>query len=110
MQGALFLCLLLPVLAPACHARPNARPPGSPAVMPQRSSRTPGLVRRDLLGALSQDQKHLMAKFLPHIYAELANPEGYWREDDAVRPLHDRDYPGWMDFGRRSLADSDEAL
>ncbi|XP_053870477.1 gastrin/cholecystokinin-like peptide [Malaclemys terrapin pileata] len=104
------LCLLLVVLATPCLSRPDTHQLGS-ALGPdeRRSSGTdPGPVRRDLLEALSQDQKLLMAKFLPHIYAELANREGNWHEDAALRPLHDHDYPGWMDFGRRSLSESDE--
>ncbi|XP_074835419.1 gastrin [Carettochelys insculpta] len=113
MKGALWLCLLLATFAPACRARPDSRQPGSrpgPEQPPQKSRRSPpALARQDLLGALSQDQKYLMAKYLPHIYAELANREGYWHEDDTLRPLHHRDYPGWMDFGRRSLADAGEA-
>uniref|UniRef100_A0A8C3T7U5 Gastrin/cholecystokinin peptide hormone domain-containing protein n=1 Tax=Chelydra serpentina TaxID=8475 RepID=A0A8C3T7U5_CHESE len=111
MLGALCLGLLLAVLATPGLARPDPRQLGrapGPEEQPRRSSGTdPVPVRRDLLGALSPDQKHLMAKFLPHIYAELANREGHWHEDDALGPLHDRDYPGWMDFGRRSLADAD---
>ncbi|XP_038241305.1 gastrin/cholecystokinin-like peptide isoform X2 [Dermochelys coriacea] len=113
MKGKLCLCLLLTVLATHCLARPDTRQLGSapgPEELPPGSGGTdPVPVRRDLLGALSQDQKHLMAKFLPHIYAELANREGHWHEDDALGPLHDRDYPGWMDFGRRSLPASNEA-
>ncbi|TFK10747.1 complement component C8 alpha chain [Platysternon megacephalum] len=107
MKGELCLCLLLAVLATPCLSRPDTRQMGSaPGPDERRSSRTdPGPSRRDLLGALSQDQKLLMAKFLPHIYTELANREGHWPEDGA---LHDHDYPGWMDFGRRSLPHSDE--
>ncbi|XP_067397040.1 gastrin [Emydura macquarii macquarii] len=115
MKGQMCLCLLLASLAPTCLSRPASDPPSpgsacGPEELPQRRSGTrPGLIRRDLLGALSPDQKHLMAKFLPHIYAELANREGTWHEDAAMAPLHDRDYPGWMDFGRRSVSDSAEA-
>ncbi|XP_030396763.1 gastrin/cholecystokinin-like peptide [Gopherus evgoodei] len=113
MKGELGLCLLLVGLATSCLSRPDARQLGrAPGPEERRSSGTdpgPGPVRRDLLGALSQDQKLLMAKFLPHIYAELANREGHWHEDDALRSPHDHDYPGWMDFGRRSLPESDEA-
>ncbi|CAM5178416.1 unnamed protein product [Eretmochelys imbricata] len=107
------LCLLLAVLATPGLARPDARQlgsvPGPEELARSSSGPDPVPVRRDLLGALSQDQKHLMAKFLPHIYAELANREGHWYEDNALGPLHDRDYPGWMDFGRRSLPASNEA-
>ncbi|XP_050791205.1 gastrin/cholecystokinin-like peptide [Gopherus flavomarginatus] len=113
MKRELCLCLLLVGLATSCLSRPDAHQLGrAPGPEERRSSGTdpgPVPVRRDLLGALSQDQKLLMAKFLPHIYAELANREGHWHEDDALRSPHDHDYPGWMDFGRRSLPESDEA-
>ncbi|XP_032644877.1 gastrin [Chelonoidis abingdonii] len=109
MKGELCLCLLLVGLATSCLSRADAHQLGRAPGPDERRSSGTGPVQRDLLGALSQDQKLLMAKFLPHIYAELANREGHWHEDDALRSLHDHDYPGWMDFGRRSLSESDEA-
>ncbi|XP_025070301.1 gastrin/cholecystokinin-like peptide [Alligator sinensis] len=109
MKGKVYMCLLLAILVTACLSRAtsDARQLGSAPDtngMPHRSSPAHAkLVRRDWLASLSQDQKHLISKFLPHIYgAELANQENYWHEDDA---LHDHDYPGWMDFGRRSIED-----
>uniref|UniRef100_A0A8C8RJS3 Gastrin/cholecystokinin peptide hormone domain-containing protein n=1 Tax=Pelusios castaneus TaxID=367368 RepID=A0A8C8RJS3_9SAUR len=102
MKGQICLCLLLASLAPTFLARPAAD------TQQLGSACSPSMLRRDLLGALSQEQKQLVAKFLPHIYAELANRDDFWPEDAAVEPLHDRNYPGWMDFGRRSLANSAE--
>ncbi|KAM8945371.1 gastrin/cholecystokinin-like peptide [Pelodytes ibericus] len=61
-----------------------------------RKSPSSGLNRRDLLESLSHEQKQLMSQLL----AELSAAEGH------LPPMHDRDYAGWMDFGRRSLEDA----
>ncbi|KAG6929807.1 gastrin/cholecystokinin-like peptide, partial [Chelydra serpentina] len=90
MLGALCLGLLLAVLATPGLARPDprqlGRAPGSEE-QPRRSSGTdPVPVRRDLLGALSPDQKHLMAKFLPHIYAGRSRSRASARPDPLPCP------------------------
>ncbi|XP_062994552.1 gastrin/cholecystokinin-like peptide [Elgaria multicarinata webbii] len=57
------------------------------------------LTQRDLSEHLSQDQKHLISQFLPHLFAaELAAKEDNLQEIDAH-------FPSWMDFGRRSSED-----
>ncbi|XP_060112576.1 gastrin/cholecystokinin-like peptide [Heteronotia binoei] len=71
-----------------------------------QKSGTGRLIRREWPGGLSVDQKHLISQFLPHIYAaELAGKENAVQMDDG---LHSREYPTWMDWGRRSLKDMND--
>ncbi|KAK2536179.1 gastrin/cholecystokinin-like peptide [Columba guinea] len=63
------------------------------------------LIRRDWPESLSQEQQHLISRFLPHIFTELGHVHG----DKETEALHDHFYPDWMDFGRRSAEDSGEA-
>ncbi|NWW93756.1 ANTR protein, partial [Rhynochetos jubatus] len=64
------------------------------------------LVRRDWPESLSQEQKHLISRFLPHILTELSERKGYVHGGEETEALHDHYYPDWMDFGRRSAEDS----
>ncbi|NXS67370.1 ANTR protein, partial [Pandion haliaetus] len=66
----------------------------------------PSLVRRDWPEALSQEQKHLISRFLPHIFAELSDRKDYMHGDEGMTALHDHYYPDWMDFGRRSAEEA----
>ncbi|KAH0626839.1 hypothetical protein JD844_002090 [Phrynosoma platyrhinos] len=57
------------------------------------------MVRQSRSGPLSDDQKHLISQFLPHLYAEeLAGKDNNAQGSSANSPY-------WMDFGRRSLED-----
>ncbi|KAG8534695.1 hypothetical protein GDO81_018790 [Engystomops pustulosus] len=40
-----------------------------------------------------------MSQLLPQILSEMSNGERH------LHPMYDRDYAGWMDFGRRSSED-----
>ncbi|CAI5790265.1 cholecystokinin-like peptide [Podarcis lilfordi] len=60
----------------------------------QRSS-SGGPIRREWPGHLSEDQKDLVAQFLPYLRTEFA---GRVQDPEAH-------YPSWMDFGRRSSED-----
>uniref|UniRef100_A0A8D0HCR7 Gastrin/cholecystokinin peptide hormone domain-containing protein n=1 Tax=Sphenodon punctatus TaxID=8508 RepID=A0A8D0HCR7_SPHPU len=98
MQGKVGLCVLLALLATSCFCRP-----ASNTHQPEKRQHS------NWLGTLSQDQKHLISQFLPHLYAEeLASKDGSWHGKDAA--VHPHDYPNWMDFGRRSSEDSDDNM
>ncbi|NXV15848.1 ANTR protein, partial [Cepphus grylle] len=99
--------LVLAIVATTCLCRPAAEAPGA-AGDPRRLPAT--LVRRDWPESLSQEQKHLISQFLPHVFTELSDPKGYVRGDEGTEALHDHYYPDWMDFGRRSAEDSLDAV
>ncbi|XP_009992508.1 PREDICTED: gastrin/cholecystokinin-like peptide, partial [Chaetura pelagica] len=86
--------------------RPAAEAPGA-AGDPHHPPTS--LVRRDWPESLSQEQKHLISQFLPHIFTELSDPKGYVQGDQGMEALHDHYYPDWMDFGRRSAEDAADA-
>ncbi|NXY92151.1 ANTR protein, partial [Alcedo cyanopectus] len=101
MQVPLCIGLILATAAASCLCRPAGEAPGTPHQLP------PSLVRRDWPQSLSQEQKHLISQFLPHVFTELGDHKGYGEE--GTEALHDHYYPDWMDFGRRSAERSDGA-
>ncbi|NXX13258.1 ANTR protein, partial [Podargus strigoides] len=103
MQAKVCISLILLIAASACLCRPAAEAPGAAGDPPQPPAR---LVRRDWPQSLSQEQKHLISRFLPHIFTELSDRKGYAPGDEGMAALHDHYYPDWMDFGRRSAEDS----
>ncbi|NWU59211.1 ANTR protein, partial [Dromas ardeola] len=107
MKVKVCIGLVLAIVATACLCRPAAEAPGA-AESPRRLPAS--LVRRDWPESLSQEQKHLISRFLPHVFTELNNPKVYVRGDEGTEALHDHYYPDWMDFGRRSAEDSVDAV
>ncbi|NXG88687.1 ANTR protein, partial [Stercorarius parasiticus] len=108
MKVKVCIGLVLAIVATACLCRPAAEAPGAAG----DARRLPaGLVRRDWPESLSQEQRHLISRFLPHVFtAELSDPKGYVHGDEEMQALHDHYYPDWMDFGRRSAEDSVDAV
>ncbi|KAF1474751.1 Gastrin/cholecystokinin-like peptide, partial [Eudyptes chrysocome] len=106
MKAKVCISLVLAIVATTCLCRPAAEAPGT-AGDPRRLPAS--LVRRDWPESLSQEQKHLISRFLPHIFTELSNHKGYVHGDKGMEALHDHYYPDWMDFGRRSAEDSADA-
>ncbi|NXQ81608.1 ANTR protein, partial [Nyctibius grandis] len=103
MKAKLCVGLVLAIVATACLCRPAPEAPGAagdPHGLPA------SLVRRDWPESLSQEQKHLISQFLPHIFTELSDRMGYVQGGEGAEALHDHYYPDWMDFGRRSAEDS----
>ncbi|XP_010201730.2 gastrin/cholecystokinin-like peptide [Colius striatus] len=99
--------LILALVAIPCLCRPAAETPDAGGDLHQ----PPGsLARRDWPESLSQEQKHLISRFLPHVLAELRDLKGYMHGDKGMEALHDHYYPDWMDFGRRSTEDSADAV
>ncbi|XP_063819612.1 gastrin/cholecystokinin-like peptide [Pseudophryne corroboree] len=96
MDRKLCVSVLLAMLAIATLCRPMTDLE-SARHSPQRKSSFPSEVsRRDLLASMTHEQKQLISQLLPQLLAEMSNAEGH------LHPVHDRDYAGWMDFGRRS--------
>ncbi|XP_041432444.1 gastrin/cholecystokinin-like peptide isoform X1 [Xenopus laevis] len=98
MHNKCYMSVLLAVLAAISLCRPmtdlQSAHDGSPRKTPGTSSE---LSRRDLLASLSHEQRQLISQLLPHLYTDLSNSQTHFH------PVQDRDYAGWMDFGRRSL-------
>ncbi|XP_050768038.1 gastrin/cholecystokinin-like peptide [Gymnogyps californianus] len=105
MEVKVCISLVLAIVATACLCRPAVEVPGAAGDPHQLPA---SLVRRDWPESLSQEQKHFMSRFLPHIFTELSNRKGYG--DEGMEALHDHYYPDWMDFGRRSAEDSVDAV
>ncbi|NXL46405.1 ANTR protein, partial [Podilymbus podiceps] len=107
MKVKVCISLVLAMVATTCLCRPAVEVPGaagSPRQLPAR------LVRRDWPESLSQEQKHLISRFLPHVFTELSNRKGFSVPgDEGTEALYDHYYPDWMDFGRRSAEDSADA-
>ncbi|KAM5136004.1 gastrin [Mantella aurantiaca] len=96
MDKKVCVSILLAMLATAALCRPMTELESARAGA-QRKNSFPALSRRDLLASLSHEQKQMiMSQLLPQLLAELSNAE------DHLHPMRDRDYAGWMDFGRRS--------
>ncbi|XP_053554763.1 gastrin/cholecystokinin-like peptide [Bombina bombina] len=96
MNRKLCISVFVAMLATASLCRPMSDVESTRQEPLRKLLATSGLQRRDLLASLSHDQRHMMSQLLPQLYAELSNSE------DHLHPMHDRDYNGWMDFGRRS--------
>ncbi|KAM9255090.1 gastrin/cholecystokinin-like peptide [Cariama cristata] len=107
MKVKVCIGLILAIVVTTCLGRPAVETPG--AAGDPRQLRA-SLVRRDWPESLSQEQKHLISRFLPHIFSELSDRKGYVHGDEGMEALHDHYYPDWMDFGRRSAEDSVDAV
>ncbi|XP_072269824.1 gastrin/cholecystokinin-like peptide [Pyxicephalus adspersus] len=95
MDKKVCVSILLAMFATAALCRPMTELESSRHGA-QRKNSFSEVSRRDLLASLSHEQKQLiMSQLLPQLLAEI-NAEGH------LHPMHDRDYAGWMDFGRRS--------
>lgn len=95
MKGKVCVGLVLAVAATACLCRPAAEAPGA-AGDPRRLPTS--LVRRDWPEPLSQEQQHLISRFLPHMFAGTAAP----REAQGGQPqgvpckAQPSPSPGWL--------------
>ncbi|XP_075299609.1 gastrin/cholecystokinin-like peptide [Opisthocomus hoazin] len=106
MKVMVCIGLVLAMVVTACLCRP-APEAAAAAGDPRRLPASP--VRQDWPESLSQEQKHFISRFLPHIFTELSDRKGYGHGDEGTEALHDLYYPDWMDFGRRSAEDSVDA-
>ncbi|XP_039596662.1 gastrin/cholecystokinin-like peptide isoform X1 [Polypterus senegalus] len=115
-SSKVYACALLGVcaLVTICAARP--REESLIAVGKAVAHRTGGkdrglparIVRRDWMDSLTEEERQYMSKYIPQMLAELSNSEGYNHVMNSVHPIIDRDYNGWMDFGRRSTGDGEQ--
>ncbi|XP_069489042.1 gastrin/cholecystokinin-like peptide [Ambystoma mexicanum] len=107
MTSQASMCILLAILVASCLSMPMmSEPQASDAAVAPRNAAAPSeLSRRDLLNSLSQEQRHYLLKAFPDAFTDLSNQDLFWHELAPLHPVHDRDYEGWMDFGRRNVDD-----
>ncbi|NWH63626.1 ANTR protein, partial [Geococcyx californianus] len=100
MKVKVCIGFVLTMVATTCLCRPAAKVPGAAGA----------LVRRDWPESLSQEQKHLISRYLPHVFtAELGDHKDYAHRAEGMEALHELYYPDWLDFGRRSAEDAVDA-
>ncbi|NWQ84214.1 ANTR protein, partial [Columbina picui] len=104
MKVKVCVVLVLAIMTTAALCRPAV--PGNAG---DRRRAPTSLVRRDWPEPLSQEQQHLISRFLPHVFTGTGWGLGHMHGDKGTEALHDHFYPDWMDFGRRSAEDSGEA-
>ncbi|KAM4622540.1 gastrin/cholecystokinin-like peptide [Discoglossus pictus] len=98
MHRQVCITILVAMLATTTLCRPMTDLASERHQTLKKSPAAPQMSRRDLLATLPHDQ--LMSQLLSQLNAELSNAEQH------LHPMHDRDYNGWMDFGRRSSEDA----
>ncbi|KAG9474179.1 gastrin/cholecystokinin-like peptide [Eleutherodactylus coqui] len=100
MDRKVCVSVLLAILATAALCRPMTEQQSARYGAQKKSPIPSEISRRDLLASLSHEQKQfMMSQLLPQLLAEMSTAEGH------LHPMQDRDYAGWMDFGRRSSED-----
>ncbi|XP_078280965.1 gastrin/cholecystokinin-like peptide [Rhinoraja longicauda] len=106
MTNTACISLLVVVLATGCLSTPLSAP-RSGSVLLREGGETPhsaagsgSLGRR--AATLRGDE--LISRLLPQIQeAALMEQADRYQLRDVLHQMHDRDYTGWMDFGRRSV-------
>ncbi|XP_059793579.1 cholecystokinin [Balaenoptera ricei] len=107
MNGGLCLCVLMAVLAAGALAQPV--PPADPAgPWAQQEDEAPRRQLRAVRRVDDESRAHLGALLARYIQQSRKAPAGRMsviKNLQSLDPSHrisDRDYMGWMDFGRRS--------
>uniref|UniRef100_UPI00398E48AF gastrin/cholecystokinin-like peptide n=1 Tax=Pristiophorus japonicus TaxID=55135 RepID=UPI00398E48AF len=106
MTNTVYISLLVVVLAMACLSKPLSGPRNNGGMIVERSGQHPSGSGAVLLGrrAVSGRAEELISRLLPQIQeAGLLNQADRYQLRDVLHQMHDRDYTGWMDFGRRSV-------
>ncbi|EPY83662.1 cholecystokinin [Camelus ferus] len=114
MNSGLCLCVLMAVLAAGALAKPV--PPADPTG--SRAQQEEGAPRRQLRAVQRVDEEpraHLGALLARYIQQARKAPSGRMsviknlQNLDPSHRISDRDYMGWMDFGRRSAEEYEYA-
>ncbi|XP_071969744.1 gastrin/cholecystokinin-like peptide isoform X2 [Engystomops pustulosus] len=99
MERKVGVSILLAMLATAALCRPMTELQAARLGPQKKSPISSDISKRDLLASLTHEHKQVMSQLLPQILSEMSNGERH------LHPMYDRDYAGWMDFGRRSSED-----
>ncbi|CAD7673326.1 cholecystokinin [Vulpes vulpes] len=106
MNGGVCLCVLLAVLAAGALAQPVPADPAGPGA--QREDEAPRRQLRAVQKVDGEPRAHLGALLARYIQQARKAPSGRMsviknlQNLDPSHRISDRDYMGWMDFGRRS--------
>ncbi|XP_058144352.1 cholecystokinin [Dasypus novemcinctus] len=112
MNSSVGLCVLMAMLAARALAQP-APPaePAGPGAPPEEEEEAPRRQLRALPRADGEPRAHLGALLARYIQQARKAPSGRvsvlknLQRPDPSHRISDRDYVGWMDFGRRSAED-----
>nr|NP_001280088.1 uncharacterized protein LOC103173862 precursor [Callorhinchus milii]AFK10983.1 gastrin [Callorhinchus milii] len=102
MSSTLGVSVLLVGLAAVCLAKPLSLPQGRGGLTLEHNGKNPSA--NEAAGrARSLTAEQLISRFLPQLQEGLSNKEDHYQLRDVLHQMRDRDYTGWMDFGRRSV-------
>ncbi|XP_062893462.1 cholecystokinin-like [Mobula hypostoma] len=109
MANTAYVSLLVVVLATGCLSKALSDPhsDGGAGVL-DLSGKHPSTFRAGSLGrrAPSLRVDGLISRLMPQIQqAGLSHRANHYQLRDLLHQMKDRDYTGWMDFGRRSAED-----
>ncbi|XP_055512694.1 gastrin/cholecystokinin-like peptide [Leucoraja erinacea] len=106
MTNTVCISLLVVVLAIGCLSTPLSGPRSGSALLRERGGKSPSAAGPGSLGrrAATLRTDELVSRLLPQIQeAALLEQADRYQLRDVLHQMHDRDYTGWMDFGRRSV-------
>ncbi|XP_020381851.2 cholecystokinin-like [Rhincodon typus] len=106
MTNTVYISVLVVILATGSLSKPLSDPHNNGGIILERTGKYlsgNGAVSLDRrAAALKADD--LISKLLPQIQeAGLLNQADRYQLRDVLHQMHDRDYAGWMDFGKRSI-------
>ncbi|XP_067825288.1 cholecystokinin-like [Heptranchias perlo] len=107
MTNTVYISVLVVVLATGCLSKPLSGPHSDGGIILERAGKHPSgngagsLSRR----TASLRAEELISRLLPQIQEGLLTQADRYQLRDVLHQMHDRDYTGWMDFGRRSIED-----
>ncbi|XP_020362925.1 cholecystokinin [Oncorhynchus kisutch] len=138
MTAGLCVCVLLVVLSTSCLGRPQSSPPlqeGDPAMPPSSEARLEAYAHFLSKPRLRQTRSATLDNTVPYTAEEdgdsranlsellarlISSRKGSLRKNSTVNSrasglsanhrIKDRDYNGWMDFGRRSAEEYEYSL
>ncbi|XP_072417295.1 cholecystokinin-like [Chiloscyllium punctatum] len=106
MTHTVYISVLVVILATGCLSKPLSGPHNNGGIILERTAKylsgngAVSLERK--AAALKADD--LISKLLSQIQeAGSLNHADRYQVRDVLHQMHDRDYAGWMDFGRRSV-------
>ncbi|GCB76600.1 cholecystokinin-like [Scyliorhinus torazame] len=106
MTNTVYISVLVVVLATGCLAKPLSGPHNNGGIILERTGKYPSGNGAGPLGrrAAPLRAEDLASRLLPQIQeVGLLNQADRYQLRDVLHQMHDRDYTGWMDFGRRSI-------
>ncbi|XP_078080391.1 cholecystokinin-like [Mustelus asterias] len=110
MTNTMYISVLVVVLATGCLSKPLSGPHHNGGITLERTGKYPSGNGAGPLGrrAAPLRAEDLISRLLPQIQeAGILNQADRYQLRDVLHQMHDRDYTGWMDFGKRSIEEYD---